>query len=32
MRQQEIIDQRQATIDNLLRARQNIANYERSEK
>lgn len=32
MRQQEIIDQRQATIDNLLRARQNIEKYERSEK
>lgn len=32
MRQQEIIDQRQATIDNLLKARQNIEKYERSEK
>lgn len=32
MRQEEIKNQRQATIDNLLRARQNIENYERSEK
>ena len=31
MRQQEIIDQRQATIDNLLKARQNIEKYERSK-